>query len=48
MLVVDMTEVKLQGEAKQDNLAPECGQLIDGVQISHVIYQRNLHNRQNS
>jgi hypothetical protein len=30
MLIVDVSEVKLPGEAKQNNLPPECGQLIDG------------------
>jgi hypothetical protein len=30
MLIVDMSEVKLPGEAKQNNLLLECGQPIDG------------------
>jgi hypothetical protein len=30
MLIVDVSEVKLPGEAKQSNLPPECGQPIDG------------------
>jgi hypothetical protein len=29
MLIVDMSAVKLTGEAKQNNLPPECGQPID-------------------
>jgi hypothetical protein len=29
MLIVEMIEVKLPGEAKQNNLPPECGQPID-------------------
>jgi hypothetical protein len=29
MLIVDMSEVKLPGEARQNNLPPECGQPID-------------------
>jgi hypothetical protein len=29
MLIVDMSEVKLPGEANQNNLPPECGQPID-------------------
>jgi hypothetical protein len=28
MLIIDMTAVKLPGEAKQKNLPPECGQPI--------------------
>jgi hypothetical protein len=31
MLIADVSEVKLPGEAKQNNLPPECGQPIDGV-----------------
>jgi hypothetical protein len=34
MLVVDVSEVKLTGEAKQYNLPPECGQLIDRGDIT--------------
>jgi hypothetical protein len=30
MLIIDMSDVKLPGEAKQNNLPPECGQPIDG------------------
>jgi hypothetical protein len=30
MLIVDVSEVKLPGEANQYNLPPECGQPIDG------------------
>jgi hypothetical protein len=29
MLIVDTSAVKLPGEAKQNNLPPECGQPID-------------------
>jgi hypothetical protein len=29
MLIVDMSAVKLPGEAKQNDLPPECGQPID-------------------
>jgi hypothetical protein len=29
-LIVDVSEVKLPGEAKQTNLPPECGEPIDG------------------
>jgi hypothetical protein len=29
VLIVDVSEVKLSGEAKQNNLPPECGQLIE-------------------
>jgi hypothetical protein len=31
MLIVDVSEVKLPGKAKQNNLSPECGQPIGGV-----------------
>jgi hypothetical protein len=31
MLIVDKSEVKLPGEAKQNNLPPECGRPIDGA-----------------
>jgi hypothetical protein len=31
MSIVDVSEVELPGEAKQNNLPPECGQSIDGV-----------------
>jgi hypothetical protein len=34
MLIVDMSDVKLPGEAKQNNLPPECGQLIDRGDIA--------------
>jgi hypothetical protein len=30
MLIIDTSAVKLPGEAKQNNLPPECGQPIDG------------------
>jgi hypothetical protein len=30
MLIVDVSEVQLPGEAEQNNLPPECGQPIDG------------------
>jgi hypothetical protein len=29
MLIVDVSAAKLAGEAKQNNLPPECGQPID-------------------
>jgi hypothetical protein len=29
MLIIDMSEVNLPGEAKQNKLSPECGQPID-------------------
>jgi hypothetical protein len=36
MLIFDMSAVKLPGEAKQDNLPPECGQPIDvGGSVSY-------------
>jgi hypothetical protein len=40
MLFVDMSAVKLPGEAKQNNLPPECGQQIDVGEfgISHFLY----------
>jgi hypothetical protein len=34
MLIVAVSEVKLPGETKQDNLPPECGQPIDGVWLT--------------
>jgi hypothetical protein len=37
MLIVDVSEVKLSGEAKQNKLAPECGQLIDGLMLHCLI-----------
>jgi hypothetical protein len=36
MLIVDTSAVKLPGEAKQNNLAPECGQPIDAGANAHV------------
>jgi hypothetical protein len=30
MLIIDVSEVKLTGEVKQNNLLLECGQPIDG------------------
>jgi hypothetical protein len=30
MLIVDVSEIELPGEAKQNNLPPKYGQLIDG------------------
>jgi hypothetical protein len=33
MLIIDVSEVKLTEEAKQNNLPPECGQPIDGGQV---------------
>jgi hypothetical protein len=30
LLIADVSEVKLPGEAKQNNLPPKCGQPIDG------------------
>jgi hypothetical protein len=30
MKIIDMSDVKLSGEAKQNNLPPECGQPFDG------------------
>jgi hypothetical protein len=36
MLVVDMSAVKLAGEAKQNNLPPECGQPIDEVSTEQM------------
>jgi hypothetical protein len=33
MLIVDMSAVKLPGEAKQNNIPPECGQLIDAGHV---------------
>jgi hypothetical protein len=48
MLIVDVSEVKLPGEAKQNNLPPECGQPIDGrvfviwgVTILHCSFLKN-------
>jgi hypothetical protein len=37
MLIVDVSVVKLSGEAKQNNLPPECGQQIDGVLLVPTI-----------
>jgi hypothetical protein len=34
MLIVDMSAIKLPGEAKQNNLPPECGQPIDTGDLS--------------
>jgi hypothetical protein len=42
MLIVDVSEVKLPGEAKQNNLAPECGQPIDGVKMKIGLAQNKL------
>jgi hypothetical protein len=36
MSFVDVSEVKLPGEAKQNNLPPECGQPIDGVEMVSI------------
>jgi hypothetical protein len=33
MLIIDVSEVKLPGEAIQNNLPLECGQPIDGVKF---------------
>jgi hypothetical protein len=42
MLIVDVSEVKLPGEAKQNNLPPECGQPIDaGEFYPGIDTQRN-------
>jgi hypothetical protein len=36
MLIVAVSEVKLPGEATQNNLSPECGQPIDGGVLAAV------------
>jgi hypothetical protein len=36
---VDMSAVKLAGEAKQNNLPPECGQTIDASAIALRVWQ---------
>jgi hypothetical protein len=33
MLSIDMSAVKLPGEAKQNNLPPECGQPTDACDV---------------
>jgi hypothetical protein len=33
MLIVDMSVAQLSGEAKQNNLPPECGQPIDAGEL---------------
>jgi hypothetical protein len=38
MLIVDMSAVKLPGEAKQNNLPPECGQLLDAGASAEAIH----------
>jgi hypothetical protein len=35
-MVVDVSGVKLPGEAKQNNLPPECGQPIDAGDVIHL------------
>jgi hypothetical protein len=36
MLILDMSAVKLPGEAKQNNLPPKCGQPIDaGARVGY-------------
>jgi hypothetical protein len=49
-LIIDVSEVKFPGEAKQNNLTPECGESIqvDGVKVvkspfidNIAIYQHN-------
>jgi hypothetical protein len=32
MLILGVSEVKLPGDAKQNNLLPKCGQQITGVE----------------
>jgi hypothetical protein len=39
MLIVDVSEVKHPGEAKQNNLPPECGQPTDMLKIPAVGYK---------
>jgi hypothetical protein len=39
MLIVDVSAIKLPGEAKQNNLPPECGQPIDGVDFSCCAFE---------
>jgi hypothetical protein len=47
MLIIDMSEIKLPGEAKLNNLPPECGQPIDagddvwGVEIAFIVVDKN-------
>jgi hypothetical protein len=41
MLIVDMSELKLPDEAKQNNLPPEYGQPIGGV-VERVKYHSSL------
>jgi hypothetical protein len=40
MLIVDMSAVKLPGEAKQNNLPSEYGQPIDAGGIGFVVRRR--------
>jgi hypothetical protein len=44
MLIIDMSAVNLPGEAKQNNLPPECGQPIDvgGSVIFFLTYELSL------
>jgi hypothetical protein len=42
MLIIDIEEVKLAGEAKQNNLPPECGQLIGGWSLFCLIGYVNV------
>jgi hypothetical protein len=45
MLIVEMSEVKLPGEAKQNNLPPECGKPIDVYEHPAVwIFRQNFIN----
>jgi hypothetical protein len=40
MLIVDVSEVKLPGEGKQNNLPPESGQPSDGCgNVTHSLAQ---------
>jgi hypothetical protein len=43
MLIVDVSEVKLPVEAKQNNIPPECGLSIDGVLKVSTTGQRSIH-----
>jgi hypothetical protein len=44
MLIVDVSEVKLPGEAKPNNPPPECGQPIDaGAHVHMTSISYNIH-----
>jgi hypothetical protein len=48
MSIVDLSAVKLTGEAKQNNLPPECGQSIDAGTYVDVTVSFQYHPDKNN